>query len=358
MVNGDLRRTGRNASPWLALLACVLASAAVGCRSARTEVVVVVDTDLRTPPSALDAFRITVTAPDGTSQTSTATLGPTDLPPPRTLGLVHTTGALGPFVVRAEGLAGGTARVARDASFSFVPGETRVLWIDLLGACIGTRCGSGQTCSEGGCRAIEVAEPELLPWTGTVPTRDAGSTDTGRGDGGGLDAGRLDAGSPDAGSPDAGSPDAGRDAPVDSPDAPPCTDGDRDGFSAGPGCVGMVDCDDAAPSVFPGATEVCNEVDDDCDGTIDDGFDLDADLTNCGGCGIACDFRNATGGACDRGECVFDACNDGFDDCNRDGVDGCEVDLNTDLGNCGGCGDSCRMPDRACCAGNCERSCP
>ena len=31
------------------------------------------------------------------------------------------------------------------------------------------------------------------------------------------------------------------------------------------------DCDDGAATVFPGATEACNLVDDDCDGTIDDG---------------------------------------------------------------------------------------
>jgi hypothetical protein len=33
----------------------------------------------------------------------------------------------------------------------------------------------------------------------------------------------------------------------------------------------LTDCDDAAPTVFPGADEVCNGVDDDCDGTVDDG---------------------------------------------------------------------------------------
>ena len=31
------------------------------------------------------------------------------------------------------------------------------------------------------------------------------------------------------------------------------------------------DCDDATASVYPGATEACNLVDDDCDGTVDDG---------------------------------------------------------------------------------------
>ncbi len=60
------------------------------------------------------------------------------------------------------------------------------------------------------------------------------------------------------------------------------TDGDSDGYgvtaSAVRACVapsGTVvvngDCDDSAGSVFPGAPEVCNGADDDCDGTPDDG---------------------------------------------------------------------------------------
>ncbi len=42
-------------------------------------------------------------------------------------------------------------------------------------------------------------------------------------------------------------------------------DGDGDGHPDGP------DCDDAAATVFPGAPELCNGVDDDCDGAVDDG---------------------------------------------------------------------------------------
>ncbi len=36
------------------------------------------------------------------------------------------------------------------------------------------------------------------------------------------------------------------------------------------GAPGMIDCDDADPGVFLGATERCNGVDDDCDGLVDD----------------------------------------------------------------------------------------
>jgi hypothetical protein len=40
---------------------------------------------------------------------------------------------------------------------------------------------------------------------------------------------------------------------------------------------GEPDCNDAAPSIHPGATEACNALDDDCDGRADEDFDLDTD---------------------------------------------------------------------------------
>ncbi len=62
-------------------------------------------------------------------------------------------------------------------------------------------------------------------------------------------------------------------------------DGDMDGFGAGTGVIHpntdvcpsgtsaiFGDCNDASPSVFPGATEVCNAVDDDCTTLADDGL--------------------------------------------------------------------------------------
>ena len=43
-------------------------------------------------------------------------------------------------------------------------------------------------------------------------------------------------------------------------------DGDLDGYA------GCLDCDDENPDVYPGATEVCNGLDDDCSGVVDDGL--------------------------------------------------------------------------------------
>ncbi|MBS3143169.1 hypothetical protein J4464_07310 [Candidatus Woesearchaeota archaeon] len=54
-------------------------------------------------------------------------------------------------------------------------------------------------------------------------------------------------------------------------------DQDQDGYDAQCG-----DCDDTDPDVNPGMNETCNGKDDDCDGQIDEGFDMDQDgVANC-----------------------------------------------------------------------------
>jgi hypothetical protein len=64
-------------------------------------------------------------------------------------------------------------------------------------------------------------------------------------------------------------------------------DNDGDGYGAGSLILACVqpanastnhdDCDDANATVNPTATETCNNTDDDCDATVDEGFDLDGD---------------------------------------------------------------------------------
>ncbi len=59
----------------------------------------------------------------------------------------------------------------------------------------------------------------------------------------------------------------------------PNFDGDGDLYTVFEG-----DCDDEDPARNPGEREVCNGVDDDCNGVVDDGFDRDGDgWTSCGG---------------------------------------------------------------------------
>jgi parallel beta-helix repeat protein len=60
-----------------------------------------------------------------------------------------------------------------------------------------------------------------------------------------------------------------------------CTDSDGDGWKAGSLTVLGVsicdDCDDNNFSVHPKAAEVCNNIDNDCDNIVDEGFDTDGD---------------------------------------------------------------------------------
>jgi hypothetical protein len=160
---------------------------------------------------------------------------------PRRLSLQHTTGPLGPFEVEVVGLNAGAELVTRRARFSFVEGETRVLLMHLVGFCSSQTCSGGQTCTESGCRPIDVPESELRPWTGTTPR--LGDT-------------------PDAGTPDTSTP-----------------------------------SDSCVPS-----GESCNGMDDDCDGMVDEDFDLSADPNNCGTCGNRCQTGGRT--MCCMGMCA------------------------------------------------------
>lgn len=127
-----------------------------------------------------------------------------------------------------------------------------------------------------------------------------------------------------------------------------CFDPDNDGYGIGEGCLGM-DCDEGEPGVFEGAPELCNNADDDCDGEVDEGFDLATDPDHCGACGSACDVANATP-VCTDGECGVGACDEGWGDCNAGPdapADGCESDL-TAPESCGTCAELGGVPGTAC----------
>lgn len=112
----------------------------------------------------------------------------------------------------------------------------------------------------------------------------------------------------------------------------------------------------------------------DCSGTCENGFancdgDLksngceineQADPSHCGGCGRACSTNNVRTPSCAAGQCTS-PCATGFADCDGDRrTNGCEINLNTDAKNCGGCGRQCsgsNQTNTSCIAGQCTGPC-
>jgi hypothetical protein len=97
---------------------------------------------------------------------------------------------------------------------------------------------------------------------------------------------------------------------------------------------------------------------DDCDAIFDNGCELPLDTpTDCGGCGVPCAPQNVANAQCPGGQCGYDSCSAGFQDCNLDTADGCESEAATDEMNCGGCNAPCNL-NQTCVNGMCSSCTP
>ncbi len=116
------------------------------------------------------------------------------------------------------------------------------------------------------------------------------------------------------------------------------------------------DCDGLIDEGVEGVAEVCDGMDQDCDGVVDEGFDLASDPTHCGACRNVCTFMNGVA-SCISGTCILESCNATFANCDGRLDNGCEVDTNVSAPNCGTCDNACGPPTRVCCLGRCARDC-
>ncbi|MBW2732902.1 MAG: hypothetical protein JRH20_10965 [Deltaproteobacteria bacterium] len=129
-----------------------------------------------------------------------------------------------------------------------------------------------------------------------------------------------------------------------------CEDRDADGFGVGKGCPGPQDCNDLSFFTKPGASEVCGDgLDNDCDNVADDGctetaVDADGDGASVGASDGQpdCNDRDAT-----ISPGATEVCGDQIDnDCDNTIDDGCPgVDCVDDDGDGWGVGSACTIVD-------------
>ncbi|UCH82018.1 MAG: hypothetical protein JSW20_05165 [Nitrospiraceae bacterium] len=117
---------------------------------------------------------------------------------------------------------------------------------------------------------------------------------------------------------------------------PDCVDADGDTFGTGADCLGPQDCDDSNKLINPDSTEICDNIDNNCDGQKDE------NLLKLITCGVG-ECKNNTGTeTCSNGIWVNNTCDPFAGAVNEicDGLDN-DCDGTIDNGVCAQPGDSC-----------------
>ena len=136
-----------------------------------------------------------------------------------------------------------------------------------------------------------------------------------------------------------------------------CEDGDGDGY--GVGCPNGSDCNDDDVSVHPGADEICDGVDNNCNQHIDERLEQACE-NDCGMAGQAL-CLDGVWGACIAPNQPREVCNQHDDDCDGEIDEGLAVNACNGCGElpgeidaaCGSCGHwRCDGPNRATCDGD------
>jgi hypothetical protein len=116
-----------------------------------------------------------------------------------------------------------------------------------------------------------------------------------------------------------------------------CNGTPDEGFNVGTSCDGsdsdkcmrgQVACNGSGGvtcvSDMPNSIEVCNNADDDCDGALDNGFNKTIDINNCGSCGTVCSNAHGTT-SCSSSACQ-PVCSGYWGDVDSSRANGCECD--------------------------------
>ncbi|HET9956787.1 MAG TPA: hypothetical protein VFQ61_19965, partial [Polyangiaceae bacterium] len=104
----------------------------------------------------------------------------------------------------------------------------------------------------------------------------------------------------------------------------------------------------------------CIESFDDCDGKPSNGCETDLrSPEHCGACNHRCSLKNTSTYTCEDGTCLVASCSPGFDNCDDNSSNGCELPVRDDPMNCGKCKRQCSNVNGtgSCVDGQCQIAC-